>query len=419
MHIKPPSDPVIKKRVYLTNNASPLKRTMINGIIIVGFIGIIVYYFYPNLFKTVDNSKPLQTAESELTGTSEMVSPFALTEKKTPSTFLETSPNVTRSSTIQPTDPINSVLGQPQSVKNPPQVTAIQRIAPAQPEVNQETSIKPIVSPPPISSSTVVAESTQVSTETDSKATTHNSVESLLAKAQEQIKRTRFTSPKGDNAFQTYQELAQQDVQAAQPILDKIVTWYFKRGKKYLDKGRLTKPTKRGNAYKMYQKLYNIAPKHPKTQTLFNEITNILTARAEKQLQKNRLTKPKKDNAYATYQEMQRVMPNSPKTHNLLATMLQQLLNRADQQMEKEWYTTPKNDNAVSTYRQLLTIAPGNTTAQEGLQKIAHKYYQLAARKNRQARYEDSMKWIEKGLQVNPADPDLRALKQEVTKKLR
>jgi hypothetical protein len=416
MQIKPPSDPVIKKRVYLTNNASPLKRTMIKGFIVVGFIGIIVYFFYPNLFKEIENSTPPQTAGYELTNTPEMLPSFTLADKKTTAPSLETSPNVTSPITIPPmtrlNDEIKVISKQPKPVQIIPQSIANQTVPSDQPVANQAVPIQSVAS----SSPPVTAASITVPTQTESSTETKTPVERLLSQAQRQLKLTRFTSPKGDNAFQTYQELVQIDTQAAQQVLDKIVAWYLKRGKKYLDKGYLArKTTRRGNnAYKMYQKLLEIAPEHPSTQTFFDEMLVTLNRRAKKQLKKQN-----SDNAYATYQEMLIVQPDSPKTQALLETIIQQLLARAEEQIKKSWYTSPKDDNAAKTYRQLLKIMPENIPAQDGLKKIAQKYYQLAARKNRQARYEASMKWIKKGLQVNPDDADLKRLKQEVAEKLR
>jgi tetratricopeptide (TPR) repeat protein len=186
-------------------------------------------------------------------------------------------------------------------------------------------------------------------------------VERLLAKAKAQIAKTQYTSPKADNAYETYQTLLKTAPQQAQQILDTIVAWYFEQAQKYISTSQLIQP-KGDNAYNKYQQLREIAPQHQTTQTLLSHIVDALNQRAK-------------------------------------------------QQMAKHRYTTPKNDNAADTYRQILKIAPDNAQALNGLNEIIEKYYGLALREQKRGRYKASMIWIERGLQIDPDNPKLNQLK--------
>lgn len=187
----------------------------------------------------------------------------------------------------------------------------------------------------------------------------------LLDKARLQLAKAQFISPKGDNAYETYQTLVKTAPQQAQPILDEIVAWYFKQAKKYISINRLTQP-KGENAYDKYQQLKEIAPEHQSTQALLNQIVKLLHKKAK-------------------------------------------------QQMRRQFYTTPKNNNAVRTYQHILNLSPNDTIAENALSEIAQKYYQWAISKKNRRRYKASMTYIEKGLLAKPDDAELNELKLVVS----
>ncbi len=189
----------------------------------------------------------------------------------------------------------------------------------------------------------------------------------LLAKAKTQLAKAQFTSPKGDNAYETYQALVKTAPQQAQPILDKIVAWYFKQTKKYISINKLTQP-KRGNAYDKYQQLKEIAPEHQSTQVLLTQIVKLLHKKAKRQ-------------------------------------------------MRRQFYTTPENNNAVRTYRHIVNISPNDAIANNALTEIAKKYYKWAISRKNQGRYKASLNYIEKGLQAKPDDTELNELKLVVSSK--
>ncbi|MDM8569701.1 hypothetical protein QUF50_09370 [Thiotrichales bacterium HSG1] len=255
-----------------------------------------------------------------------------------------------------------------------------------------------------------------IKSEVNSTSTTQNTdLKSLLELANKQIAMKRLTSPKGDNAYETYKVILKQDSQTAQKILDDIVNWYLVQGENFISNDRtITELNGRSSAYKMYQKLLKIAPNHQNTQTLFSDIIVKFDKRIKQHLKDDAL-----DDACTTYQEMFKVAPNNRKTKQVLTRITNQLFAKAKNQIIKQQYSTPENDNAVATFEQILAISPDSNKAKKGLKKIVKRYYSLALRRHNQGRYKGSMTWLERGLVVSSNDHDLNKLKQLVIKKLK
>jgi hypothetical protein len=96
--------------------------------------------------------------------------------------------------------------------------------------------------------------------------------EVLIARAQEQLRRQRFTSPPGNNAYETSQQLAKIAPQPAQEIVDTMTHWYLEQGQKYLrDKDRLLQPEQR-SAFEMYQRAQELAPENPQVKEGIDKI---------------------------------------------------------------------------------------------------------------------------------------------------
>ncbi|MCK5720827.1 MAG: hypothetical protein KAH84_12885 [Thiomargarita sp.] len=235
----------------------------------------------------------------------------------------------------------------------------------------------------------------------------------LFNKAKEQFLKRRLTTPEGDNAYETYQLLLIKNPQQAQIILNDIVQWYFENGLKYIRKGKIIYPKNENNAISMYQKLIEIVPEHQSAQMLLNKIISNLAKYTQKQIRKNKI-----NHAISMLQKMQKIAPEHFQTQDLQNKIVNKLFSRAQSQMGQEKFTTPKKDNAADSYRKILTIVANNEQAQEGLQKIANAYYQLAKKTKRKRQYVSSMTWIKKGLKVMPDDSKLNQLKQEVESKL-
>lgn len=426
MRIKPPNDPVLKGRVRVTGNfQSTLKWVMMIGVIII-FMGAMAYIFSDRIQPIFLGN--LQTADNSSAIIPETTSTLTTAPKAEGITLPLTAPsNITESAVaVQPK--LDSALTQANMTSlasSKPVVPSAESVATKVTEPVTALSFSPKSVVPSTKPITTSAQSgnTQSLTVQSSVASTvdtnsSKTVQRLLAKAHAQIDKMRFTSPQGDNAYETYQILLKKAPQPAQQILNTIVAWYFKQGEKYIDKGKITQPKERGNAYKMYLQLREIAPQHPSTQMLLSNILNILNRQAKQQVQKDRLVTPRGNNAYTTYQEMLTVAPDNQDTQHLFKTIVERLLALARQQLEKRHYTTPKNNNAANTYKQILKLDSDNVEAQKGIDEIVQKYYRLAVVRRGQHRYKGSMIWIKRGLQLAPDHPELKQLKQEVREKM-
>lgn len=284
-------------------------------------------------------------------------------------------------------------------------IPSTQNNATPQPTVSHESPL-PTSQPPKIQPPAAYIEPTTVQT-----------AETLFILAQQQLAKAQLTVPEGDNAYETYQKLKPIAPQMAQTLLDAMVDWYGVQGEHYLTQGQLTRP-QADNAYDIYTRIKNIAPQHPQAQVLLNQILTQLQARAQQHLADDRLIEPQADNAYATYQEIALIDAQAPQTQALRDEILSRLLTRAERQMQKHHYTTPEHDNAAETYQAILDRMPENKSAQQGLKAIAAKYHQLASRFQQRRRYNNSLKMIERGLQIVPDDAALLQLKQEISQAL-
>jgi len=262
------------------------------------------------------------------------------------------------------------------------------------PEESTETSIE-----------TTAFDSTQIPTSAD--------VEKLLTTAERQIRQLRFTTPEGNNAYETYQTLVKIAPDKAAPILDEIVAWYSERGERLLKRDRILRPAQK-NAYEMYEKMQAIAPQHPHSKALLENLLSALEEQANQQIDREKLIRPKGDNAQETYQAMLAIAPHHTKTQEISDTILAPLFEKAEQQIQKRQLTTPKNDSAANTYQEILDMFPDNERAKVGLKEIADEYYALAVGKQQQGEYSDSLLMIERGLEIMPENSDLLTLKEEI-----
>jgi len=89
------------------------------------------------------------------------------------------------------------------------------------------------------------------------------------------------------------------------------------------------------------------------------------------------------------------------------------LLARADAALAKQRLRTPPNDNAFFYYQKVLELDPGNELAKNGFAKIARRYAWLAEAHIAKYEYTEARRYITLGLEVQPTDPKLLALKEE------
>ena len=464
MRINRTQDPVLKNRVIFTGEHHPLWWLVVISVVIMTVSMATLAYFYLPLSSqnpiiktppiTSTNTPPnsvvvhIPPVKIDSNGTrieSEPPKPTAIPPVEIKPTTVEQLPAITETSATVPLDsnqtsaatatPVDSL---PPLAPSSPQTTTILPSStnkPVENEVNQSVVTDLATTTAPLTSSTtksvenkvnqsVVTNSATTATLEETKPIVESlviaasstaksaQIASLLAKAKSQLKRTRLTSPQGDNAYETYQILHKIAPQEADSILDNIIAWYYEQGQKYLQRGRLTGT--RNNAYQMYQKIKAIAPKHPSTALLLQGIIDQLQQQFDKQFQRQQFLNPVGNNAYTTYQELMAVATHHQNTQPLRHKIVKQLLLEAERQLTEEKYTTPKHDNAVDTYQKILAIAPKQVEAQQGIQTIIQEYYQRALQQQREAHYRSSLLWINRGLKIAPDDPQLQQLKQKI-----
>jgi tetratricopeptide (TPR) repeat protein len=200
-----------------------------------------------------------------------------------------------------------------------------------------------------------------------------------------------------------------------------------------------------------------------------------LLAQAERQLNAARLIQPEGDNAYASYRQVLALDPdNVPAQQGLariaahyeqlartqhgdkalqasLATIdeglevmpghegllalrkdveaelaaqemrqrkIEPLLARAERTFKAEPLTMAAGDDVYESYRQVLTLDPDNSEAKAGLVRLAARYEQLAQKHQRNGALQESLSYVEKGLEMFPQNGALLALRGEIQIKL-
>lgn len=95
-------------------------------------------------------------------------------------------------------------------------------------------------------------------------------------------------------------------------------------------------------------------------------------------------------------------------------TQIEQLLTEAQQLMESRRLTAPAGGNALNSYRRILELEADNPAALEGIERIAAYYRDIAEQTRQQGRVEESLAYINRGLQASPKNENLLNLRQEV-----
>lgn len=375
IQIESPTDSVLQDRMEIAHHErasshQPLAFT----VLIFGLIGGLIWYF----------ATPAPTQHP--------VSPA-------PMKAMAVSPSVTSAPTHPQTHANHVVDTKPNLVTTPVVKTeAVEKPAPKPVASTMET--KPVEKSVEIPPATVAEP-----------ATTPMTKEALLARAKEQISRTRLTLPAGDNAYETYQALMKISQKDAEQILEAIAQWHYEQGGKLIKQDKLTTPTK-GNAFQLYEKMKELVPTHPNTGKLLDEILQGFEDRVKKQMASN--NPAEKNNVYNTCKEISQLAPNHPAAKSCLNQVAMELLDRAKKQVADKLYLSPANNNAFDTYQKILKIIPEHSQAQAGLKSLAREYYKLAVKTKNEKKFAVSKEMIEKGLQINPEDNKLLDLKKQL-----
>jgi serine/threonine-protein kinase PpkA len=213
------------------------------------------------------------------------------------------------------------------------------------------------------------------------KARRHRRLSDLEEAAKAHMSASHYIQPDGENAFQTFNEMLtiDPDNRVALEGLDEIVRHYEQSAQEQQRKGN-------------FAQSLSLAEAGLKVQAK-NTVLIALRKEAITQL------------------ETQRQQRQSDQA-------LEKLLAEADQQLADLYLTTPKGNNAYESYQQVLKISPDNPRALAGIQHIADRYYELGKASLDNGSFEDSLKLIDRGLQVAANHSALLDLKEEVQRKL-
>jgi hypothetical protein len=454
MQIPRSSDPLFKDRLVIANYEE--EQTESGGtkwlfiLLFLAAMAAAIYFFWPQMAphwdQAIKNYFPTETATDNTNHNGvvtlapytqpsadpvaqPIVEPTTVTQEAgeanetvaaapapSPVTRGETPPVTLNETVIVEAKPTESLAQTPPAitVENAPHATPMVTLA--------ETENNPI-SPALIR----ITEPTESPAETQAVATPNNSematvananaeanIEALKRKAKMQIQRTRFTSPAGDNAYETAQELQALNAEAAAEIVAQITAWYIERSQHYVEQNRFFPPGK-GNAYTLYQILENIAPQDTHTKELRKTLITQQESLAKQRIRDNKLIAPEGDSALDVYQVLEQYFPQDNATKKLKKTLVNTLVQRGQRQINQRKYTTPEEDNAYDTYSAILQIEIDHPKGIAGFEQIINEYVRLARQRARQGRQEHALSLVESGLRIAPNNKNLLDLKAQLT----
>ena len=94
--------------------------------------------------------------------------------------------------------------------------------------------------------------------------------------------------------------------------------------------------------------------------------------------------------------------------------IITQHLKNATQAMKQKRFTTPDEDNAFYYYDEILSLDKNNEEALNGIKKLAQKYLSLANKQLNKKAYESALRFIDKGLYVEPDNESLIDLRDKI-----
>lgn len=224
----------------------------------------------------------------------------------------------------------------------------------------------------------------------------------LLKKAAVQLKVWRLTEPKGDNAYETYQQVLAlvPDHPIAQAGLIKIADQYEKLAQ--------NQPNNPQKALNLVEKGLQVHPDH----SGLNRLKQTLMQKIQ---QPPKMAKPPPVIAQETTPPpVQTATISSPaKTLENEEETVKQLLNMAHQHL-----ATERLEAAYDVYQDVLALAPRHHEAVKGLQQLANRYEQLAYQRKKQGDWVGSLSFVNKGLVAYAQHKGLLALQQEIAHRL-
>ena len=190
-------------------------------------------------------------------------------------------------------------------------------------------------------------------------------IQTMLAKAQQQIDHSQLTSPKANNAYETYSALLQQDPQNPQAVagLDRIAERYQQLALAHKKKGDLQL------SVTMVTRGLSVNPKHA--------------------------------DLLALKKELESKLENTD--------MILELLSQAQKLLEAD-----RLENAYETYQRVQKLNHNNRNARLGIDAIVDRYEAIAREDINSKQFDQALKDINSGRKIDSNHPGLIALLQEL-----
>ena len=264
----------------------------------------------------------------------------------------------------------------------------------------------------------------------------NNKIEKLLVVAERQLSKSKLSTPKYDNAYDTYTTILSVDPNEKRAIsgLQRIADRYLTLAKnKFIDvelsqsKKLIARGLKASPDHKELIALNKKVKQKNKSQEREQNILALVT-QGNQQIAALKLISPKGDNAYQSYldifafdktnrqavqglkkiqrllksqiheainnneyksamvvvkqilsapskeQYLQNTLTLAFKTEKIVTNKIANLLSRADQQLDSKQMAHPAGSNATATYRTILNIDQSNIEAKTGLKNIVEQY---------------------------------------------
>lgn len=143
------------------------------------------------------------------------------------------------------------------------------------------------------------------------------------------------------------------------------------------------------------------------------EIRDLL-AQGEQRLAAGQLASPAGDSAEDFFNRVLAREPDNAQARDGLARVLQARIEAAlaqgDARLAEDRLVQPEDDSAVYHYRQALALKPDEARAEQGLDRVAARFAQLADEAYGHREFALAQQFIEAGLKVRPLDEPLLAL---------
>lgn len=210
---------------------------------------------------------------------------------------------------------------------------------------------------------------------------------------------------------------------AAPPAVDPRITQWLRDARQNLDAWNLTAPEGK-NAHHFYKAVLALDPGNAAAQEGMVAIADRYAQLAEREIARARYSKALDfiASGLAVDAENRRLWDLKEKINRQSEQeqqrKIQRLLVQANDCLNAYKLTKPREDNALYFYRQVEQLDPGNGEARRGREKIADRYAVLAEKEMNGFGYDNARRHIATGLDVDPHNRRLLALKTEVNKRL-